>query len=64
MKSKEYEKISNDVKKHFEEVKKKRKLFYVNDEGDTTEATFDYSPTKDEIESLLIYLNKDSIAQA
>ena len=53
MKSKEYKKISNDIRKHFEEVRKKRKLFYVNDEGHTTE-----------IESLLISLNKDKIAQA
>tara|TARA_Y100001937_G_scaffold97516_1_gene132814 strand:+ start:2553 stop:2711 length:159 start_codon:yes stop_codon:yes gene_type:complete len=52
MKSKEYKKISNDIRKPFEEVRKKRKLFYVNDERRT------------EIESLLIYLNKDKIAQA
>ena len=29
-----------------------------------TEAVFDFTPTRDEIEGLLIYLNKDKLAQA
>ena len=65
MKSHEYiyEKILRDVQKYISK-NKNNKLYYVDENGLETETVFDFTPTKDEIESLLIFLNKDKIPQA
>ena len=59
-----YRKILRDVKKYISKNKIENKLYYVDEDGLETEAVFDYIPTKDEIEGLLIYLNEDKIPQA
>ena len=62
MKSKSHEYI---YRKILRDVKRDRgKLYYIDDDGLETEATFDFIPTRDEIEGLLIFLNKDKIPQA
>ena len=53
-----------DLEKYITQKKVEKKLHYVDDDGLETEAVFDYVPTKDEIEALLIYLNKEKIPQA
>ena len=66
MKSHEYiyKKILRDVKKYISNSKDNKKLYYIDDDGEETEAEFDLIPTHEEIEGLLIFLNKDKIAQA
>ena len=59
-----YRKILRDVKKYISKNKIENKLYYVDEDGLETEAVFDFTPTKDEIEGLLIYLNKEKIPQA
>jgi len=59
-----YKKILRDVKKYISKDDSDNRLHYIDDDGAETEAVFDYVPTKDEIEGLLIYLNKEKIAQA
>ena len=59
-----YEIILRDVKRSFSNKKGSGKLYYVDEDGLETEAVFDFTPTRDEIEGLLIYLNKDKLAQA
>ena len=44
--------------------KNNKKLYYIDDDGEETEAVFDFVPSQEEIEGLLIFLNKDKIAQA
>ena len=44
--------------------RKSKKLYYIDDEGEETEAVFEFVPTREEIEGLLIFLNKDKIPQA
>tara|TARA_Y100000114_G_C11649450_1_gene273411 strand:+ start:465 stop:674 length:210 start_codon:yes stop_codon:yes gene_type:complete len=58
-----YEKILKDLEKYISK-NKNNKLYYVDEDGLETEAVFDFTPTKDEIEGLLIYLNKEKIPQA
>ena len=66
MKSHEYiyKKILRDVKKDISNNKNNKKLYYIDDDGEETEAVFDFVPSQEEIEGLLIFLNKDKIAQA
>ena len=66
MKSHEYiyKKILRDVKKYTSNNKNNKKLYYIDDDGEETEAVFDFVPSQEEIEGLLIFLNKDKIAQA
>tara|TARA_R110002020_G_scaffold99837_10_gene236634 strand:- start:2050 stop:2250 length:201 start_codon:yes stop_codon:yes gene_type:complete len=66
MKSHEYiyKKILRDVKKYISNNKNNKKLYYIDDDGEETEAVFDFVPSQEEIEGLLIFLNKDKIAQA
>ena len=66
MKSEEvvYRKILKDVKKFLSKNSPKKIFYYEDDDGDVLEASFDKAPTRDEFESILIYLNKDKIAQA
>ena len=59
-----YKKILRDVKRYVSRKRNNSKLYYIDDDGLETEATFDFIPTRDEIEGLLIYLNKDKLAQA
>ncbi len=59
-----YRKILRDLEKYITQKTVEKKLHYVDDDGLETEAVFDYVPTKDEIEGLLIYLNKEKIPQA
>ena len=59
-----YKKILRDVNKYISKTRNDKKLFYTNDEGETLEAEFDFVPTREEIEGLLIFLNKDKIAHA
>ncbi len=59
-----YKKILRDVKKYTSNDTNNKKLYYINDDGEETEAVFDFIPTREEIEGLLIFLNKDKIAQA
>jgi len=58
-----YKKILRDVQKYISNTKN-NKFYYVDEDGLETEAIFDFTPTRDEIEGLLIYLNKDKITQA
>ena len=59
-----YKKILKDVNKYLSEKSKIKKLYYIGDEGEETEAVFEFVPTREEIEGLLIFLNKDKIPQA
>ena len=59
-----YKKILKDVNKYLSEKSKSKKLYYIDDEGEETEAVFEFVPTREEIEGLLIFLNKDKIPQA
>ena len=56
-----YEKILKDVERHLSDSNKVR---YINEEGLETETVFDIPPTPEELEGLLLFLNKDKIAQA
>ena len=59
-----YKKILRDVKRYVSRKRNNSKLYYIDDDGWETEASFDFIPTRDEIEGLLIFLNKDKIPQA
>jgi len=59
-----YGKILRDVKRYLSIIKDDTKLSYIDTDGDEFEAVFDDTPTGDEIEGLLIFLNKDKIAHA
>ena len=59
-----YKKILRDVKRYVSRKRNNSKLYYIDDDGLETEATFDFIPRRDEIEGLLIFLNKDKIPQA
>ena len=52
-----YKKILRDVKRYVSRKRNNSKLYYIDDDGLQTEATFDFIPTRDEIEGLLIFLN-------
>ena len=56
-----YQKILKDVERHLSGSNKVR---YINESGLETEMVFDIPPTPEELEGLLLFLNKDKIAQA
>jgi len=56
-----YHKILQDVERHLSGSNKVR---YINEAGLETETVFDIPPTPEELEGLLLFLNKDKIAQA
>ena len=56
-----YNKILQDVQRH---LSGSNKVTYINVEGIETETVFQIPPTPEELEGLLIFLNKDKIAQA
>ena len=59
-----YRKILQDVKRYISENRLPNKIRYVDDSGVETETVFQIPPTREEIEGLLIFLNKDKLAQA
>ena len=59
-----YKKILEDVQRYLSEYSSKDSLHYINVDGIETEAVFEHPPTPEEIEGLLIFLNKEKIAQA
>ena len=56
-----YEKILKDVERHLSDS---NKVCYINESGLETETVFDIPPPPEELEGLLLFLNKDKIAQA
>jgi hypothetical protein len=56
-----YYKILKDVKRHLSDSNKVR---YINEEGLETETVFDIPPTPEELEGLLLFLNREKIAHA
>ena len=56
-----YHKILQDVERH---LSGSNKIRYINEAGLETETVFDIPPTPEELEGLLLFLNKDKIAQA
>ena len=56
-----YHKILQDVERH---LSGSNKIRYINESGLETETVFDIPPTPEELEGLLLFLNKDKIAQA
>ena len=56
-----YHKILQDVERHLSGSNKVR---YINEAGLETETVFDFPPTPEELEGLLIWLNKENIPQA
>jgi len=56
-----YNKILRDVQRH---LSGSNRVTYINEEGIETETVFQITPTPEELEGLLIFLNKDKIAQA
>jgi len=59
-----YKKILRDARKYISNSKNNKRLYYIDGAGEETEAIFDTTPFQDEIEGLLIFLNKDKITQA
>ena len=59
-----YSKILKDVKRYMTEDRLKNKIRYVDDNGVETETIFEITQSPEELEGLLIFLNKDKIAQA
>ena len=59
-----YRKILEDVKKYIIEDRLKNKIHYVDDNGIETETIFEVPPTPEQLEGLLLFLNKEKIAQA
>ena len=59
-----YRKILKDVKRYITEDRRKNKIHYVDDNGIETETIFEIPPTPEELEGLLLFLNKEKIAQA
>ena len=56
-----YNKILRDVNKH---ISGSNKINYINSEGIQTESIFQRPPTPDELEGLLLWLNKETLPQA
>ena len=56
-----YSKILKDVERH---LSGSNKIRYINEAGLETETVFDIPPTPEELEGLLLFLNKEKIAQA
>jgi len=59
-----YRKILEDVKRYITEDRLKNKIRYVDDNGIETETIFEIPPTPEQLEGLLLFLNKEKIAQA
>ena len=59
-----YRKILEDVKRYITEDRLKNKISYVDDNGIETETIFEIPPTPEQLEGLLLFLNKEKIAQA
>ena len=59
-----YRKILEDVKRYITEDRLKNKINYVDDNGIETETIFEVPPTPEQLEGLLLFLNKDKITQA
>ena len=59
-----YRKILKDVERYITEDRLKNKIHYVDDNGIETETIFEIPPTPEELEGLLLFLNKEKIAQA
>ena len=59
-----YRKILEDVKRYITEDRLKNKIRYVDDNGTETETIFEIPPTPEQLEGLLLFLNKEKIAQA
>ncbi len=59
-----YRKILEDVKRYITEDRLKNKIHYVDDSGIETETIFEVPPTPEQLEGLLLFLNKDKITQA
>ena len=59
-----YRKILKDVERYITEDRLKNKIHYVDDNGIQTETTFEIPPTPEQLEGLLLFLNKEKIAQA
>ena len=56
-----YHKILQDVERHLSGSNKVR---YINEAGLETETVFDFPPTPEELEGLLLWLNKEQLPQA
>ena len=56
-----YHKILQDVQRH---LSGSNKVQYINEDGIETETVFQVPPTPEELEGLLLFLNKEKIAQA
>ena len=59
-----YRKILEDVKRYITEDRLKNKINYVDDNGIETETIFEVPPTPEQLEGLLLFLNKEKIVQA
>ena len=59
-----YRKILKDIEKYITEYRLKNKIHYVDDNGIETETIFEVPPTPEQLEGLLLFLNKEKIAQA
>ena len=59
-----YRKILKDVERYITEDRLKNKINYVDDNGIETETIFEIPPTPEQLEGLLLFLNKEKIAQA
>ena len=59
-----YRKILKDVERYITEDRLKNKIHYVDDNGIQTETIFEVPPTPEQLEGLLLFLNKEKIAQA
>ena len=56
-----YHKILQDVERH---LSGSNKIRYINESGLETETVFDFPPTPEELEGLLLWLNKEQLPQA
>ena len=56
-----YHKILKDVERHLSGSNKVR---YINEAGLETETVFDFPPTPEELEGLLLWLNREQLPQA
>ena len=59
-----YRKILKDVERYITEDRLKNKINYVDDNGIETDPIFELPPTPEQLEGLLLFLNKEKIAQA
>ncbi len=56
-----YQKILQDVQRH---LSGSNKVQYINEDGIETETVFQVPPTPEELEGLLLFLNREKIAHA